>query len=220
MIRLLLALEHGLLRAGLERLLERPGERRIVASARPADALAALAALDAAAGPDLALVDLALGVPGTLDLVRALRASAARPRLLVLDDDLARLPVAAFVAAGVLGFVETRAPLDALVAAIDRVGTGQASLPEPLRDALLGSLLATGAGPAPPGRVPALSRREREVVQLLAAGKTGPEIASILGLGRASVATLQRRAQAKAGTASRAELVRFAVASGLVDLED
>jgi PAS domain S-box-containing protein len=71
-------------------------------------------------------------------------------------------------------------------------------------------------GDPPKADVPALTRREREVVELVAMGKTGGEIAAELGLSPETIRTHVRNAMAKTGTRTRAQLVATAFAEGLI----
>jgi DNA-binding NarL/FixJ family response regulator len=205
-IRLLLADDHAILRAGLRMLLDAQPDMVVVAEAADGEE-AVRQALDSR--PDVAVVDLTMpGLSGVQTLQR-LRRELPATRLLVLtmhdDPGYARLALAA----GATGHVVKDRQSSELLAAIRAVHRGrtfvQVGAPaEPAE-----------AGPAPLAPPPELSRREHQVLGLLARGHTNREVANILSLSVKTVETHRARLSDKLGLESRADIVRVAMGLGI-----
>src|SRR5689334_22385589 len=169
-VRVLLGSEQPLVRAGLRRLLaSRPG-LEVVADAGSAAALLRLAIEQ---GPDVAVLD-RFPSSGVLDIVRGMR--LLRPDIKVLLYDLTPGDVAIVSAlqAGIRGFVDRQAGVDALASAILRVAAGELHISPPLVEELAegrrGATSDEGLGyPAGPGSDPPTSR-ELDVLRRIAAG--------------------------------------------------
>jgi DNA-binding NarL/FixJ family response regulator len=196
-IRLLLADDHAILRAGLRMLLEAQADMTVVAEA--ADGEEAVRSAHAT-HPDVAVIDLTMpGLSGVQTLQR-LRHELPATRLLVLTmhDDPGYARVAQ--AAGAAGHVIKDSQSSELLAAIRAVYRGH-------------TFVRAGAGP--PGPAPVLSPRERQVLELLARGHTNREVADRLALSIKTVETHRARLSDKLGLHGRADLVRIAVDLGL-----
>ena len=202
-IRVLLADDHAILRAGVRMLLEAQPDMTVVAEASDGEE-----AIREAAGtrPDVAVVDLTMpGLSGVQTLER-LRREVPDTRLLVLtmhdDPGYARLAVAA----GAAGHVVKDAQSGELLTAIRAVHRG--------RTFVHGVAATAAAAPEPPA--PPLSPRERQVLALLAHGHTNREVADRLSLSVKTVETHRARLSDKLGLRSRADLVRLAIDLGLL----
>jgi len=211
MIRLVLADDQALVRAGLRALLERTPDLEVVGEA--ADGLEAVA-LAHRLHPDVVLMDLRMPV---VDGVEATRRIAADPRLagvhvLVLttfgDDE----HLFASLRAGASGFLLKDVDADDLRAGVRTVADGEALLSAADTKRLIAEFaLHQGSAPAPPdGRLAALTPRERELVVLVAQGRSNTEIARELTISPATVKTHVNRAMAKLGARDRAQLVVLA----------
>jgi len=206
-IRLLLADDHAILRAGLRVLLDAQPDMTVVAEAADGDE-----ALDRARvnRPDVAVVDLTMpGMSGVQTLER-LRREAPATRLLVLTmhDDPAYAGLT--LAAGATGHVVKDADSSELLAAIRAVHRGRTFVHT-------GSAADSDAPPesAAP-MVPPLSRRELQVLELLARGHTNREVGRQLSLSVKTIETYRSRLSDKLGLETRADLVRLAMALGLL----
>jgi DNA-binding NarL/FixJ family response regulator len=124
----------------------------------------------------------------------------------------------AALAAGATGYVVKRAADSDLLAAIRDVHRGRTVL-----DPALSARVVQGGvrrrGPASPTATALLSQREREVLELVAQGYTNQQIADHLGLSVKTVETYRARLVEKLGLQSRAELVRYALDSGVFGVE-
>ncbi len=215
-IRVLLADDHAVLRAGLRMLLDAQPDMQVageVGDGREAIVQAR------AVQPDVILLDLTMPNLGGLAALPQLRDVAPQARVLILTmhDDEGYLRQA--LAAGASGYVLKKAADTELLSAIRVVHRGDVYLYPSLTRTLLDSLLGREAKAPTPGRDPeeTLSAREQAVVRLVALGHTNEESAYKLFLSVKTVETYRARAMEKLGLRSRAALVRFAVEHGWLD---
>jgi DNA-binding NarL/FixJ family response regulator len=204
-IRLLLADDHAILRAGLRMLLDAQADMVVVGEAADGEEAVRQAL---ATRPDVAVVDLSMPGLSGVETLQRLRREAPLTRLLVLtmhdDPGYARLAFAA----GAAGHVVKDRESAELLAAIRAVHRGRTLAPIGPED------VAAAREPQPPSPVAALSAREREVLGLLARGHTNREVARILALSVKTVETHRARLSDKLGLNGRADIVRVAVACG------
>jgi DNA-binding NarL/FixJ family response regulator len=194
-IKVLLADDHKMVREGLGALLSREPDIDVVAHASDGDEAITLAQ---AWKPDLVLMDICMprmnGIEAAARIVKLL----PRTRLIALSAQGERPFMSQMVEAGVQGFVLKDKSVSTLAEAIRTVMAGQTWLPD-------ASEILSG----PEKRL--LSRRERVVLQELAAGKRAREVAEAMGISTKTVDTYRRRMMTKLGLESQAELVKYAV---------
>jgi two-component system response regulator NreC len=216
-ITVLLADDHGIVRAGLRALLETQPDMEVVAEAESGpEAIAAAQAL----GPAVVVTDLSMP-GGGLEAIREITSLNLNSRVLVLTvhaEERYLLPV---LDAGGSGYVRKSSAHTDLLDAIRTVARGEVFLdPAATKTLLRGYLGRVKAGDEVDlGQV--LSEREREVVKLTAEGHTAQQAADILSLSPKTIETYRHRAMQKLGLANRAELVQYALRAGLLasDLE-
>jgi two-component system, NarL family, response regulator NreC len=204
-IRVLLADDHAILRAGVRMLLEAQPDMTVVAEASDGEE-----AVRQATGtrPDVAVVDLTMPGLSGVETLERLRREVPATRLLVLtmhdDPGYARLALAA----GAIGHVIKDAESAELLTAIRTVHRGRTFV----------QVGAEAVALAPPARPspPPLSPRERQVLELLAHGHTNREVAHRLSLSIKTVETHRARLSDKLGLHTRADLVRLAIDLGLL----
>lgn len=214
-IRILIADDHAVLRAGVAMLLAAQPDLVVVGEAADGTETAARAR---ELQPDVVLLDLSMPGPASGDVIRqVLRASpATRVLVLTMHDDPAYL--ASAMLAGAVGYVVKKVADTELLQAIRAVHAGRTfvdltrtseSHPRPV------------AGRNDPGRVVPkdLSGREVEVLRLLARGHSNQQVADQIRVSVKTVETYRTRLSEKLGLKGRAELYRFAVESGLLDTE-
>ncbi|MEV4252232.1 response regulator transcription factor [Spirillospora sp. NPDC049652] len=217
-IRVLLADDQTLVRAGFRALLERAEDIEVVGEAADGDEAVALAREHR---PDVVLMDVRM--PGTdgLDATRTLLADErlAATRVVVLttfDDDEY---VFGALHAGASGFLLKDIAPDELRRAVRTVVAGDAllapSVTRRLISAFVGRSGPAGRAPVEPGRLAALTARERQVVALVAEGLTNQDIADRLEMRPMTAKTHVNRAMLKLGARDRAHLVVIAYQSGL-----
>jgi DNA-binding NarL/FixJ family response regulator len=215
-ISILLADDHGVVRAGLRALLEAQADMRVVAEA--ADGPTAIA-LTRQHVPTVVVADLSMP-GGGLEAIREITALGLPSRVLVLTvhaEERYLLPV---LEAGGSGYVRKSSAHTDLLDAIRTVARGEVFLdPAATKTLLRGYLGRVHSGEELDlGEV--LSDREREVVRLTAEGHTAMQAADILSLSPKTVETYRHRAMQKLGLTNRAELVRYALRAGLLATED
>ncbi|MGH3588173.1 MAG: response regulator, partial [Pseudonocardia sp.] len=175
-IRVVLADDEPLMRAGLRTVLEAGGCVQVVGLA--GDGAAMLAAVDAH-HPDVVLVDVQMPGTGGLDALRLLCARADAPPAAVLTtfdlDDY----VAEALQIGVQGFLLKDAEPEALVRAVVDLAAGGAVL-DPRITARLLPRLAAGTSPPAPSRLSGLTAREQQVLRGVAAGESNAAIGARL----------------------------------------
>lgn len=207
MIRLLLADDHLLFREGVKALLEREGFKIVGEAADGHEAIA----LAAEHKPDVAVLDSLLPVLNGVDSAREIRiVSPATSVVLMTTYDEPEQVVGA-LRAGVTGYVLTTGSADDLIRAIREVARGGVHLGSTLSgDAVQASVNGhLQDGP--------LTRRERQVVQLVAEGRTNKEIATILDVGVKTADSHRARALRKLRLQGTAALVRYAIRKKIVE---
>ena len=210
-IRVLLADDHTLVRAGVRKILEaQPG---VAVVGEVADGAAALEAL-ARSPVDVLVLDLTM--PGLDGFAVLRRARALSPALKVLVLTMHADPefVARAVRDGADGYLLKDSAVNDLVAAIQAVREGRA-YHSPQIQRQLTDLLRRGAPPA--GALDTLTDREREVLKRIAEGHSTKEIASLLDISTRTVETHRANLMRKLEVRSLAQLVRLAIREGLVE---
>ena len=210
-IRVLIADDHSVLRAGLRMLLEAQSDIDVVGEA--ADGFE-VPRVTRELRPDVVLMDLSMPGPPSGDVIRTVLKSNPHTRVLILTmhDDAAYLRSA--LAAGATGYLVKRAADTELMSAIRAVHAGRTFVD--LTQSAGPSQIPVAGQSQPPKN---LSRREREVLRLLAQGHSNQQIADSIHLSVKTVETYRTRLSQKLGLKGRAELYRFASESGILDGE-
>lgn len=214
-ITILLADDHGIVRAGLRALLESQPDMVVVGEA--ADGPATVAETQRLR-PDIVIADLSMP-GGGLETIREVNALGLASRVLVLTvhaEERYLLPV---LEVGGSGYVRKASAHTDLLDAIRTVGRGEVFLDPAATKTLLRGYLGRVNSGDELGLHELLSDREREVVKLTAEGNTAQQAADILSLSPKTVETYRHRAMQKLGLTNRAELVRYALRAGLLGAE-
>jgi DNA-binding NarL/FixJ family response regulator len=212
-ISVLLADDHGIVRAGLRALLDAQSDIKVVGEACSGDEAVELAQeLD----PDIIIMDISMP-GGGLEATRKIAKLGLQTRILILTihaEERYLLPV---LEAGGSGYVRKASLHTDLIDAIRTVFRGEVFLePAATRMLLQGYLDRASDGiEIDPGKL--LSDREREVLKLTAEGFTAQEIGDQLFLSPKTVETYRHRIMHKLGFSHRSELVRYALRAGLLD---
>jgi DNA-binding NarL/FixJ family response regulator len=205
MISILIVDDHALFRAGLRSRLELEDDITTAGEAATAEEAVSKAR---ALQPDLILLDLLL--PGTSghEAIPELVKVSPRSRVLVVSSQAAPSSVRQALSSGAAGYVPKRASDVELVAAIRGVAAGQGYV-----DPDLGAKLVV---PDRSAALEPLTERERDILQLLALGFTNQEIARKRFISVRTVDSHRAHIMQKLGLETRAELVLFALANGLI----
>jgi DNA-binding NarL/FixJ family response regulator len=203
--RVLLVDDHELLRAGLRSRLEQEPGIEVVGEADSAEQAVLRAR---ALQPDLVLLDLLLPRKNGFDAIPEIHGVAPDARVVVVSSQTAPSSVRRALTAGAAGYVPKRASDGELVTAIEQVTSGSRYV-----DPELGATLVVDEVSS---ALEDLSERERDVLQLLALGHTNQEIGKKLYISVRTVDTHRAHIMRKLGLDTRAELVLFALAHGLI----
>ena len=166
--------------------------------------------------PDIILMDINMPHMDGLAVTELLRKEVPTTKVIILSMHSNREYVLRIIQAGARGYVLKEAPQEELVRAIEAVSAGEAFFsPDIARIAL--NQYVNNEGQPPIGK---LTEREREVLVLIAEGKSNKEIASHLDLGVRTVETHRERIMRKLNIHSVAGLTKFAIAHGLIVLDE
>jgi DNA-binding NarL/FixJ family response regulator len=221
MIRVVLADDHNLVRAGLRALLERLPDVEVVGEASNGrEALALIMKVK----PDMALLDIGMPELNGLDAAARIAREAPRTKLVVVSMHASETFVAQAIQLGVAGYVLKESCADELPVLIRAVMNGETYLSPAVSKTLVDALknrLAGGAGGPAGGVGPAgvLTSRQREILQLVAEGKSTKEIAVALELSVKTVETHRAQIMERLDIHDVAGLVRYAIRLGLVSAE-
>jgi two-component system response regulator NreC len=211
-IQVLLADDHGVVRAGLRALLEAQADITVVGEAADGEEAVALASQ---LRPDIVIADLSMP-HGGMKTIAQITNLGADVRVLVLTvhaEERYLLPV---LEAGGSGYVRKSSAHTDLLDAIRQVHRGEVFLDPAATKTLLRGYLGRARIGEELDIVELLSEREREVVKLTAEGYTAQQGAELLSLSPKTVETYRHRAMQKLGLTNRAELVRYALRAGLL----
>jgi two-component system response regulator NreC len=208
-IRVLLADDHAMVRHGFRMILAAQSDIEVVGEANDGrEAVQAAEQLQ----PDVVVMDLAMPGLNGIEATRRLRDCAARARVLALSMHSDSVYVREILRAGARGYLLKDSIGDELVFAVRALAKGQGYLSPAVSETVLTDYRQHVTNP-----IDLLTSREREVLQLIAEGKTNKEIASLLNLSVYTVDAHRGRIMEKLNLHSVGELVRFAMRNGLID---
>ncbi|RJX34400.1 MAG: DNA-binding response regulator [Desulfurivibrio sp.] len=221
-IRVMLVDDHDVVRSGLKSLLDMDPQIEIVGeAANGAEALARIPAFD----PEVVVMDISMPTMDGLEATR--RISAGFPHCLVLALTVHEDKQYFFemLAAGAKGYITKQAAAEELVSAIKAVASGHVYLQPALARWLLEDYqrinkAGLGGGEQDPASadLDSLSKRELEILELVAQGLTTPEIGKKLDISPKTVSRHRERIMNKLNMHSATELVKFAIRTGLIDV--
>lgn len=216
-IRIMIADDHAILRAGLRSLLSAQEDMTVVAEAVDGQEAVEKAG---SAKPDVLLLDITMPKKSGIEALQEIRKLSPATRVLVLTmhDDHAYLR--SVLAAGGSGYLVKRAADTELLMAIRAIQQGRSYIDVGLEDNQLQTVLVDeqkARSESAAKSLESLSDRERQVLELVALGFTHKEVGESLSLSVKTVETYRSRLSEKLGLRSRAELVRFALELGLLD---
>lgn len=210
--RVLVAEDHPVFRQGLIEEIERRPELDVVSRAATGDE--AIAGIRAHR-PDVAVIDMKMPGLDGLAVARGVTHDKPPSNILILSAYFDPNTIYQAVEVGVLGYVSKDADADEICDAILKVAQGHTVMCEEAQRALADQV-REGVS-ARPGPGPGLSPREREVLQLTAAGNSAEEVANQLYLSRATVKTHLQRVYQKLGVSDRAAAVAEAMRRGMLN---
>jgi DNA-binding NarL/FixJ family response regulator len=211
MIKVLLADDHSIVRAGLRRIIEDSGEMEIIAEA--ADGREALRKAHEHL-PDVAVIDISMPGCDGLEVISLLRNDYPKLPILVLTMHEEGQYVVRAIEAGAMGYITKQSAPEQLVKAIRKVYGGHRYLTDEAAEALALRVAKGAEGRSP---LDTLSMRELQVLRRLALGNTNREIARAYHISIKTVDTYRSRILKKLDLRNNAELSRFAIQNGLIE---
>ena len=208
-IRILLADDHAVVRQGFKMILATQPDMEIVGEAgNGREALDLAGQLQ----PDVIVMDVAMPELNGIEATRRIADLSPRSRVLALSMHKDSVYVREILRAGARGYLLKDSISSDLLAAVRAIARGEGYLSPGVSDAVLNDYRRHVTDP-----IDLLSSREREVLQMIAEGKTNKEIATVLNLSVYTVDAHRGRIMEKLNLHSVTDLVRFAVRAGLVD---
>lgn len=221
-MKVLLCDDHRLMRAGLRALLENAG--LVVIGEAENGRQSVELALELR--PDVVVMDITMPDLNGIDATRRLLTGWPSARVLGLSMNADYRYVQAMFAAGALGYLLKNSAADELIRAVHAVAADLRYVSPSIAGSFIKSYAEhDGTEPVPPSRTlpsrgpPALTLREREVLQLLAEGNSSKDIAARLAIATTTVETHRRQIMNKLTIRTIAELTKYAVREGLTSLE-
>jgi two-component system response regulator NreC len=206
-IRIVLADDHVLVRQGLKSLLEREGFQVVAEASDGQEALCHVESFQ----PDIAILDISMPTLNGLSAAREMKRSSPKTKTILLTQHDESQYIHEALEAGVKGYVLKNQVANDLLLAIRQVSRGQVYLSPGVSSAVMEAYRSKSENSRSP-----LTLRERQVLQLIAEGKSTKDIASLLGVRVKTAESHRTRLMQKLDIHETASLVRYAVRQGIV----
>jgi DNA-binding NarL/FixJ family response regulator len=215
-IRVLLADDHSLVRAGIGLMIGQQTDMTVVGEADNGRSTVELARK---LSPNIVLMDISMPDLNGIDATKQIIALSPAPSVIALTGHTDRRAIIEVLRAGASGYIVKDSPAEELMTAIRTVAQGKVYL----SPSIAGGVLEDLRQHAPPGgsvEFGSLSLREREVLQLMAEGKSTKQIASALKLSKKTVDNHRAHLMSKLKVSTLAELIKYAIREGLTSIND
>lgn len=207
--RILLADDHAVVRQGFARILQGEGDFEVVGEASDGrEAVQKAVELK----PDIVIMDVSMPELNGIEATRRLQKDHPRIRVLALSMHKDNVFVREILRAGAAGYLLKDAIDQELLTAVRAVAGGEGYLSPSVSESVLSDYRKHVTDP-----IDLLSSREREILQMLAEGKTNKEVAQVLNISVYTVDAHRGRIMEKLNLHSIGEMVRFAMRNGLID---
>ena len=212
-VRIVIADDHEVVRKGLRSLLEEHHDVEIVGEASNGrEAVDKVAVLK----PDVVVLDIGMPELNGLEATRQIVKATPRTEVLILTVFETEEVIREVLRAGARGYVLKSDAGRLLVSAIEAVSAHKPFFTSRVSELVLAGFLSGESRPESDSSGLPLTPREREVLQLLAEGKTNKDVAAALGIGLKTVETHRMNLMSKLGLHSVVDLVRYAIRNGIV----
>jgi two-component system response regulator NreC len=206
-IRVVLADDHILVRQGIRSLLEREGFQIVAEASDGHEALRHVQSLK----PDIAVMDISMPILNGLDAARQMSLSSPQAKTILLTQHAEEEFLSAALEAGVKGYVLKTQIASELIQAMLQVSRGEVYLSPGVSRAVMEAYRSKSEKQKDP-----LTTRERQVLQLIAEGKSTKNVASVLGISVKTAESHRTRLMQKLDIHDTASLVLYAVRRGVV----
>lgn len=211
--RILIADDHAVLRSGLRMLINAQADMSVVGEAANCEEAVKKAS---ELTPDLMLLDITMGDDSSISIIPQIRKNSKQTRILILTMHEDPAYLGAVLQAGASGYVVKKAADNELLAAIRAVNEGRTFVDMGMSKGTTDTIVRRHADAKTDQTEEVLSPREQEVLLMVAQGHTNQQVADQLKISVKSVESYRSRLMEKLKLRSRADLVRFALESGLL----
>jgi len=215
-IRILLADDHKIVRDGLRTLIGKEAGMEVIGEAENGRKALKMAEK---IRPNVVIMDVTMPDMNGIEATRKMLTEVPGVKVIALSMHSDRRFVLGMLEAGASGYLMKDCAFDELAKAVRSVATGQTYLSPSIADVLVKGYLDKVNEKISVARSP-LTEREREILQLLAEGRSSKEIAAHLGVSVKTVETHRRNMMQKLNMRSVAELTKYAIREGLISVED
>jgi len=212
MITVILADDHPVVRDGLCFLLNAQPDIKVVGMADNGHEAVQLAEK---LNPNVAVMDIAMPLLNGIEATQQITSTLPHTRVMILSIHFTSVHIQRALQAGAMGYLLKESAGEEVVEAIRTVHEGRRYLSRKIAETVVEDYVRQGGGDVLEG----LSPRERQVLQLIAEGKTSAEAAQILFLSVKTVETYRSRFMQKLGLKDMTALVKFAIQHGIISLE-
>jgi DNA-binding NarL/FixJ family response regulator len=212
MITVILADDHPVVRDGLCFLLNSQADIKVIGTADNGHEAVQLADK---LNPDIAVMDIAMPLLNGIEATQQITATHPHTRVMILSIHFTSVHIQRALQAGAMGYLLKESAGEEVVEAIRTVYEGRRYLSRKIAETVVEDYVRQGGGDVLEG----LSPRERQVLQLIAEGKTSSEAAAILFLSVKTVETYRSRFMQKLGLKDMTALVKFAIQHGIISLD-
>jgi DNA-binding NarL/FixJ family response regulator len=213
MVRILVACRHKLMREGIKRIVCGRGDCAVVGEAvNDIELLKGIRCVR----PDLLMLEPTIGATCTTQVIRTVQSIAPPLPILVCETRPTDHQALDLIRAGARGYVSKAIGTEDLIMAIRKVASGQIYVGEELAEQIAWDLMAANDDVAPHTR---LSKREQEVLGMLAAGLSVTEVGQTLKVSVKTVSTHKSRLLARLGLRGTSELILYAIKHGLIQID-
>ncbi|MBI4728727.1 MAG: response regulator transcription factor [Acidobacteria bacterium] len=216
-IRVLIADDHAVVRQGIRMVLETDPQLKVVADvASGEEAIEKVHELR----PDVVVMDVAMPGLSGFEATQRIHEAHADVKILALTVHDSEAYIFQMLRAGAVGYVLKRAPAAEVIEAVKAAFRGEAILHPSVAKLLIRDYLTRVEKGQESTSFDQLSKREREIVKLIAEGRTNRDIAEMLCLSIKTVQAHRANFMRKLGLHDRTELVKYAIRRGIIDLEE
>jgi DNA-binding NarL/FixJ family response regulator len=214
-MRILIADDHRMMRDGLRAILAREQLEVVGEASSGHEAIALAQELRA----DVVIMDISMPDLNGVDATRRIVARQPGVKVIALSMNSDRRYVRAMFGAGAVGYLLKNSASDELIRAIEATSKNQKYVSPGIADVVVDGLVEEGVQSSRRPSGETLSQREREVLQLLAEGRSSKNIANSLGIAVPTVETHRRQIMTKLNLRTTAELTKYAIREGLTSLD-
>jgi DNA-binding NarL/FixJ family response regulator len=215
MLKILIADDHGIVRTGLRLLLEREGEIEVVGEAADGRELVRLAT---ELKPDIAVVDIGMPLLNGIDAAAQVKREAPSVAIIILSMHADESYIARALNVGARGYLLKDTADDEIESAVRAVAAGKPYFSKQIAQTLLEDYVRLLRDRGVQDSYELLTDREREVLQLLAEGRSNKEVASVLNVSPYTVETHRNNLMQKLNLHNTADIVLYAVRKAIIQL--